>query len=230
VSSAEVTSGAREARSLIEPVEGERAAKPDERAHAGDSAAAASWSLPRTSWIAGLVILIVTALFVMAAHRAAPKHLRTVVPGVLYRSAVLDPEQLGRVVERLGVRTVVNLRSVLENEKGSWRAGQEAELDRRGIAMLDIPMHTGWPPERAEIDTWLELMRDPARQPVLVHCQYGVVRTGMMVSIYEIELLGHDPEAVWADFDLFGRELREPVRSRVEAFVEGYERTSRRDR
>jgi protein tyrosine/serine phosphatase len=71
-------------------------------------------------------------------------------------------------------------------------------------------------------------MRDPARQPVLVHCQYGVVRTGMMVAIYEVEVLGRDPEAAWADFELFGSELREPVSSRVADFVRTYEPLAQR--
>jgi protein tyrosine phosphatase (PTP) superfamily phosphohydrolase (DUF442 family) len=189
----------------------------------------ARWTLPRSSRVAAILILIGALGALVFAYQTGPKHFLVVTPDVLYRSAVLEPGQLGRVVNRLGVRTVVNLRSVLENEKGDWHAAQRAELEGRGVEMLDIPMHTGWPPERPAIETWLDLMNDPERQPVLVHCEYGVVRSGMMSSIYEVEVLGRDPGSVWSDFELFGSEMREPVRSRVESFVEGYRPLEQRD-
>ncbi len=187
-----------------------------------NAARPARWRLPRSSWIAATALLVVLSCVLVAAYRLGPKHWLVVTPDVLYRSALIEPEQLGRVVDRLGVRTVVNLRSVNENQQGDWYATQRGELERRGVEMLDIPLHTGWPPERAQIETWIELMRDPTRHPVLMHCEYGVVRSGMMTALYEIEVLGHDPDTAWSHFEFFGGELRDPVGSRVAEFVQGY--------
>jgi protein tyrosine/serine phosphatase len=188
------------------------------------------WRIPRASWLAAGALVLAIGLALAAAQTFGPKNLRVVTPGVLYRSAFLDAAQLGGVVDRLGVRTVVNLRSERENASGDWHARERAALDARGVELVDIPMHTGWPPGRAEIETWLALVEDPARQPVLVHCEYGIVRTGMMSAVYQIEVLGRDPKAVWADFEYFGSEIREPERSRIAAFVAGYLPLAQRDR
>lgn len=169
-----------------------------------------------------LALVVLVAAGLVVRHRLAPKHLLTVTPGVLYRSASLPPEQLAEVLDRYGIRTVVNLRSRLENAKGGWHAVQSALLAERHVALVDLPMDTGHPPSPEVLSAWLALLDDPARQPILVHCEYGVVRTGMMVSVYEIEHLGRSPEEVWRDFELFRGDLREPVRGRVRDFVEGY--------
>jgi len=174
-----------------------------------------------------VVALGIGVVAAVVGHRVAPKHLLTVEPGRLYRSATLPPDQLAGVVERYGIRTVVNLRSDLENARGSWHEEQRRLLAGMGVEQIDLPMHTGHPPSDEVLERWLELIEDESRQPILVHCEYGVVRTGMMVSVYDIEKLGRSREEVLEDFELFGSDLEEPIASRVRDFVSRYPRRLR---
>jgi protein tyrosine/serine phosphatase len=168
-----------------------------------------------------LASLLVTAALVVD-HRLSPKHLLTVEPEVLYRSASLPPEQLGEVMEEYGIRTVVNLRSTLENERGDWHDRQAELLSSNQVDLIDLPMHTGYPPDGATLDAWLAIMADPSHHPVLVHCEYGVVRTGMMVAAYQMEQGSLSNQQAMEALELFGGEMKGPVRERVTEFLVEY--------
>jgi protein tyrosine phosphatase (PTP) superfamily phosphohydrolase (DUF442 family) len=185
------------------------------------------WSRTRRRLLSAAVALAIGGIAAVAAYRLGPKHLLTVEPGRLYRSAVLPPEQLADVVERYGIRTVVNLRSELENGKGDWYAAQKRLLAGLGVEQVDLPMDTGHPPSDAVLARWLELIDDAARAPILVHCEYGVIRTGMLVAVYEIEKRGLGREDALAGMRVFRPELEGPIASRVETFITGYEKRTR---
>lgn len=92
----------------------------------------------------------------------------------LYRSA--QPEAEGfRELARMGVRTVLSLRGFHEDELP----------DEAALQSVRISFKT-WHPEDEDVVRFLRLVRDPARAPVLVHCQHGADRTGMMCALYRI--------------------------------------------
>jgi len=172
------------------------------------------------------ITLVVGAALVMR-HRNGPKHLRTVTSGVLYRSGQLTPEQLEDVVSRYGVRTVVNLRSENERTRGDWYAREVGQTDALGVRLVDLPMDTGYPPSDAVLAGWLEVLDDPDAAPILVHCEYGVIRTGIMVAVYEIERLGASNAEALRRIDRFGREFPEPIQDRIDAYFADYVPRSR---
>jgi protein-tyrosine phosphatase len=52
----------------------------------------------------------------------------------------------------------------------------------------------------ARIDEILAIMDNPAAQPVFVHCEHGIDRTGLIVALYEVKYLGmsaHDAYNDW---------------------------------
>jgi len=169
-----------------------------------------------------LVVLLFSAAALVTRYRLSPKHFQIVEPGRLYRSASLPTDDLADVVERHGIRTVVNLRSELENENGDWYSREAATLQEAGVALIDLPMHTGHPPDSESLEGWLDLLADEEATPILVHCEYGVVRTSIMVSIFKMERHGEGAQEAWAEFELFGGELDEPIRSRLETYLLGY--------
>ena len=179
----------------------------------------------RSVWrIASVVLIVALAMAgaVLIRHLSGPKHFQVVEPGYLYRSATIPPEELADLVQRHGIRTVVNLRSELENEQGDWHAREAATLQAAGVALIDLPMHTGYPPDSESLEGWLDVLGDADARPILVHCQYGVVRTSIMVSIFKMERQGSEGREVWEEFELFGGELANPIRSRVADYLLGY--------
>lgn len=97
----------------------------------------------------------------------------------LYRSA--QPTAVGMEnLKRLGIKTVVNLRSFHSDQK---------LLGDTGLASEAIPMYT-WDISTAEAARFLRIVTDPKRTPVLVHCQHGADRTGAMCATYRIAVEG----------------------------------------
>jgi protein tyrosine/serine phosphatase len=105
------------------------------------------------------------------------------VSDTLYRSAQPTAEGF-RSLKRLGVATIINLRS-FHSDRG--RIG-ETRLAYEHIYMKS------WHPEREDALRFLRIVADPAQQPVLVHCHHGSDRTGAMIAVYRIVMQGWSKE------------------------------------
>ena len=169
-------------------------------------------------WIAAAVVLLVGAGLVWH-HKTSPYHFNEVAEAVLYRSGTLRPHNLEKVLDEYGIRTVLNVRSEKENGD-AWHA-QEARICRaRNVRLVDMPLAYGTPPTPEQISRFLELVRDEQKSPVLVHCEHGVVRTGMIVAVYEMEQRRKGNEKTLEELRMFGHDLgRHP---KMRKFILGY--------
>ena len=105
------------------------------------------------------------------------------VSPALYRGAQPDAAGMRRLKE-LGIRTVVNLRS-LHSDAGS--------LKGVGLRSVEIGVNT-LNPRREELVEFLRIATDPDCAPVFVHCQRGIDRTGMMCAVYRMIVCGWSKE------------------------------------
>ncbi len=97
----------------------------------------------------------------------------------LYRSA--QPEETGvKALKTLGVKTVVSLRA---------NHSDEPLLKGLDVSYTSIPIDT-WDLEEKHVVEFLKIVTDPARTPVLVHCQHGADRTGTLCAVYRIAVQG----------------------------------------
>jgi len=101
------------------------------------------------------------------------------VSDVLYRGAQPTAEGM-QELKKLGVKTVVNLRSFHSDRD---------DIGETGLAYEHIYMKA-WRAEDEEIVRFLQIVTDPARTPVFVHCKHGADRTGTMAAIYRVALQG----------------------------------------
>ena len=110
------------------------------------------------------------------------------VTSTLYRAAQPLPEGLAYLgdyhpLEPSGrpVKTVLSLRALHDDAR-----------------LVPVPSSVryeqirfkAWHPENEDIVKFLRIVTTPALQPVLVHCQHGSDRTGMMVAVYRIVVQG----------------------------------------
>ncbi|MEU6077502.1 tyrosine-protein phosphatase [Micromonospora sp. NPDC047074] len=128
--------------------------------------------------------------------------------GVLYRSGALHelPPSGAQALARLGVRTVVDLRSVPEI------AVRPDRCDGYGLTHVRAPVFAerNWPDEQLELYPFMaehvgrsvvaviRRLLTPG-PPVLVHCASGKDRTGVVVAVLQT-LLGASEAEVAADF------------------------------
>lgn len=102
-----------------------------------------------------------------------------VAPGV-WRSAQPSEESL-QGMKKHGLKTVVNLRRDDANDV------QEKELvTRLGVQYYYFPMDADREQDPQKVDKVLAVIKDPANQPVLVHCHGGKDRTGLTIMAYKI--------------------------------------------
>ena len=138
----------------------------------------------RRGAIAAVLILLIVAILDLAYGRGLPAQqgIRNFgqVNQSLYRGA--QPDEAGMLsLKRLGVKTIVNLRTTKE----AWK--QEAVLAQaNGIVYTNVPLQGSGRPKEDQIATALAIIQNsPA--PVFVHCRYGCDRTGTIIACYRIQ-------------------------------------------
>ncbi len=119
---------------------------------------------------------------VLAIERNGLENAWLVAP-MLYRGAQPDTEGF-RELQRLGVRTVVNLRQFHSDRDKIHEAELSTELGYEHIRIAT------WSPSQAQVLRFLQIATDPEQQPVFVHCMHGSDRTGMMIAAYRIVVQG----------------------------------------
>lgn len=108
------------------------------------------------------------------------------ISGELYRAGQPTAGAM-RAYEAYGIKTVINLRTFHSDAD---------EVQGTSLILKEIPVLT-WDLETAEVIEVLQAIRDAAK-PVLIHCQHGSDRTGLMVAMYRIVEQGWDKEeAIW---------------------------------
>jgi predicted protein tyrosine phosphatase len=108
-------------------------------------------------------------------------NLREVVPGQLYRSALPTRALLVEAQRRHGIRTVLCLRGVCESEAACREEVVAAE--ELGLSFESLGLSAGrFPSPQAARE--LCAILDNAPLPLLVHCQRGIDRTGLVCALY----------------------------------------------
>ena len=128
------------------------------------------------------------------------------VSPVLYRGAQPTREGFFDLKKR-GIRTIVNLRY--------WH-DDKALLAGTSLRYIHIPSNP-WHIESEDSATFLAIVRDPANQPVFVHCQHGSDRTGAAVACYRVIEQGWTKDEAIAELPAYGFH---PIFANVKSYIE----------
>jgi hypothetical protein len=191
--------------------------------------------MSRRAWLFGVAIALLASVGVFRACKSGapppgdvrpsgPPHakrldlpglenLAEVAPGI-YRGAQPKGEAYRTLKEKLGVKTVINLRSLTDERK---------EVLAAGLEPVEVPLvadvRGSRPPSREDVAKFLDVLTDPKRRPVYFHCAFGRDRTGTLCAVYRMEVEGWTNEQAIAEMEEFGfRDLWVDLRD----FVEGY--------
>lgn len=135
----------------------------------------------------GLAVLLVAGdygYWVLVQHR-----LVVVDEGRVLQSAEMAPAELVRVGREHAIRSVLDLRDT----RPEAIAAEQVALEQAGIKHLHLPSLQE--PDSETIERALQLMSDPANQPVLVHCEHGEGRSVLMAALYRVKQHGWSNEA-----------------------------------
>ena len=102
----------------------------------------------------------------------------------LYRSAQLSKDDVPQL-QKLGIKKVISFRAF--HSDSEIMAGS-------GITMQRIPINT-WNIRDDDMVTALKALREVERDgPVLIHCQHGADRTGLVSALYRVVYQGWSKE------------------------------------
>lgn len=170
-----------------------------------------------------VLLVLVTAILLCGGwtyrQHQRYKHFAIHEPGMLYRSAWLDPDVISEVIETYQIRTVVNLCKPGEMGARRWHK-ERAAVTNAGARLIESTMPIGIDASDPRIEKHIELLSNPNNYPMLVHCQHGVTRTAKFLAIYDIVFLGLSGEESLTAQPLFGRDEHNV---NVRAFVKNVE-------
>jgi protein tyrosine phosphatase (PTP) superfamily phosphohydrolase (DUF442 family) len=101
--------------------------------------------------------------------------------GTVYRSAWLGSEKLEQAIDRLGVKSVLNLCG--EQPGVEWYEGEVEVSRRRGIKFVSMGLSANTALDASQLAKLADALRD-APKPLLIHCRAGSDRTGLASAIY----------------------------------------------
>ena len=102
-------------------------------------------------------------------------------------------------LSRLGVRTVVDLRSIYDHTDDFGLAAETA-----GLRYYWLPMSVWDPPTDQQAKEFMSLVSDESRGPFYVFCADGLHRTGEMSAIYRVARHGWSVEQALKEMDEVG--------------------------
>jgi protein tyrosine/serine phosphatase len=160
---------------------------------------------------AGLIALLLVAVPYGYARYAYHniRNFHVVRAGVLYRSGQMSVSGLARVVHDHGIKTVVSLRDAhvagddppdLEEEK--WCRKEELNYFR--LPPQPWEAADGSVPNEVTVVKFLEIMKNQANYPVLIHCFAGKHRTGALVAVYRMEFEHWSNERALSELEMYG--------------------------
>lgn len=117
------------------------------------------------------------AISALVGWRWMTGNLGVVEPARIYRSRQLDAGTLTRVIRDKGIRTVLNLRG--PNPSADWYPAERLATIGAGATLVDVPLASDYWLTREQARGLVELL-DSAERPLLVHCQFGAERTGLV--------------------------------------------------
>jgi protein tyrosine/serine phosphatase len=149
--------------------------------------------LPRRTALRVVLALaaIPAAILIFQAGLRETGNFHEVIAGELYRSAQPSASSLRHEAEQYGIRTVINLRGA--HPGVGWYDDEKRTAEAMGLRLIDFPMSASRELTHGQAARLVTTLRD-AEKPILIHCNTGADRTGLVSIIYASQIAGIDEE------------------------------------
>lgn len=133
--------------------------------------------------------VLIGALLAYTGYTVHNANFHTIVRGEAYRSGQMDAAQLSRAIQAYGIKSIINLRGT--NAPGFYQ-GELETAKRLGARHYDFSLSANHEITAPQMDEIIRTLRE-APKPVLIHCQAGSDRTGLISALYCLALKGETP-------------------------------------
>jgi len=169
-----------------------------------------------------IFVLVLTVLAVLR-HKTY-YHFKVVEHGKLYRSGKLSLVGLHLVCRKYGIKTIISLIPLKQSAEQDYCKMEERFCRKHNIKLINIPMIVDNPPEPEKVRQFLQISMNSDFQPVLVHCEAGIIRTNMIIATYLKNRFDKSNQEIFGSLPFFGHSLdRRPA---VKDFIISYQKES----
>ncbi len=133
---------------------------------------------------------------------AIQKNFHIVSPG-FWRSAQPSSRSIHRM-KKYGLKTIVNLRQSKRTDRKERNLAREL-----GLNYYHFPLDARREQDPEILQQILNVVEDPARQPVLVHCAQGKDRTGLLAALYKLRNTDLPVEEIRREMLMYGYDEEE---------------------
>ncbi len=127
-----------------------------------------------------LLLLLSAGYFVYMEEQG---NFHVVTDGEAYRSAQLDRDELEYYIKKYNIRSILNLRG--ENHDKSWYKEELKVSAENNVIHYDISLSATREPNNEDIQKLIEIFK-LAPRPVLIHCQAGADRSGLVAAMWKV--------------------------------------------
>jgi protein tyrosine/serine phosphatase len=113
---------------------------------------------------------------------------------ILIRAPQPDADDLQDLHAEFGVRTVLNIRGDRAGEAVDWYEEERRGVEAIGAQWRHMKISGTRAPSPEQVSEFFDLVEDPDAWPILVHCQGGIHRTGLLSALYRIQYQGWSGE------------------------------------
>lgn len=141
-------------------------------------------------------------------------HFAVVEPGVLMRCGQPRVVDLRQIKQQHGLGAVVCARGGTRHPlRGRWFRQERAWCRGAGVELIHLPFSDAAPPPPDVFERFLDVFEQPERRPVLVHCEQGFHRTGILCAAFRIRFSNWSLERAEQELAAHGFEIREDRRA-----------------
>lgn len=152
-----------------------------------------------TKWLLGLALVGFLALLAYLGMLYYTNNFHAVIPGELYRSAQVTPEQIASYQAEVGIASILNLRGAVPGK--DWYDAEIATSARLGITHADFAMSARQELTAAQAQDLIALMKRLPK-PILVHCLQGADRSGLASALYLAAIAGRSESEAAAQISI----------------------------
>lgn len=145
----------------------------------------------------------------------------TVLEGELYRSGQVTGRQLEQYTNKVGLKSVLNLRGA--SDGSDWYDAEIADSSRLGLVHADFALSASREVTKEEAVELIALMHSLPK-PLLIHCKHGSDRTGLLSALYMAAIAGQDEETAEGQLSLYFGHFSVPYLSAAYPMDQSWER------
>lgn len=140
-----------------------------------------------------------------------------------YRSRQLNPKDLSNIIQDHRIKLVLNLRGESDQE---WFLKEKEATQKAGAQHESIGMSSTHLPEASTLEMILDRFHE-GPYPMLVHCQGGADRSGLVSALYLIVVEKKSLDEALSQLDLRFGHIPVGARTAMNDFFELYRQSSR---